>query len=232
MPKLEDCQVIKDIQKSLDESSGGINEIEVKAIAQQCFDNNETIHPEQEICTGPFERCSSRTGWWSGFQDIGGTNWSQGYSNVGNIARVEGDWVPVGSAVISPDCICDMTFVSDTGNHYILSRRNRSYYWLDYRLVVNGAAVLTRTYDKYWYLDETTDNNPEVIENIQYNLQDMGVFVDHRLAIPAGATVQVEAKQRYQTAAAQSSDYFRVIGGLRSQTVYSFSPRQIVTGRV
>lgn len=182
---------------------------------------------ELEVCEGPFQIHSTQTGWWNGFTPIGGTNWSQIYNDVGNVDRVEGDWVPVGNSITSPDCITDMNLEVDAGNHYILSRRNRSYYWVDFRVLINGVAVVTSTFNKYWYIDETTDTNPEVIEPIQYNLIPLGVYLQGRLNVPASATVQVEAKQRYQTVASQSSSYFRVIGGLRSSVNYHFSPKTL-----
>jgi len=195
-----------------------INNTNLLTVTDDC--GAKTVQLDQpEYCVGPFERVSSRTGWW--------ITWTAVFT--GNVARTETAWFPVGNSVVSPDCITDMTFVSDAGNHLIYSRRNRVYLWLDYRLVINGTPVLTRTYDKYLYKDRRQDTNPDVITPQLYDMEPMGVFVDGRLNVPAGATVQVEARQRYQVVGAQSSSYSRYIGGLRSQTEFNFSPRQIQT---
>lgn len=178
--------------------------------------------PDQEICTGPFERCTNRTGWWA-------PAWSPVF-NTGNVPRTEDDWVPVGNPVVSPDCVTDLTFDADLGSHLMYLRNVRAYYWVDYRLVVNGVPVLTRSYDKYWYKDERI-NNATGDEPLQYLAIPISNAIDHRLNIPAGATVGVEARRRYQTVGAQDANYFRVISGLRSQTKFSFTPRELVTGR-
>jgi len=192
--------------------------------------------PAQELCTGPFVRCSNRTGWWNTFSSTGGTtNWTQVFNNTGNVANTVGDWVDVGSAQTAPDCVTDLEFDADLGNHLIYARRNRAYLWWDVQLLVNGAVVSAGsigTYDRYHYRDERTNTNPDEVEPLQYHIEPTGHVNGHRLAIPAGATVQVQSRPRYQTAASQASNYFRTIVGLRSNTTYKFWPRQIVIGRM
>lgn len=181
-----------------------------------------TPHPDQEVCNGPFTKVSSRSSWWVTWTPVA----------TANVGTTTSDWHNVGSAQTSPDCATDLSFVSNSGNHYFLQRRTRLYFWLDYRLLVNGTAVLTRTSDIYYYKDETSDTNPDVIEPIQYEMENLGIFNDVRANIPAGATVQVQARTRHRTTASQASAYFRYIGGLRSKTTFTFTPRTIITGRI
>jgi len=47
--------------------------------------------------------------------------------------------------------------------------------------------------------------------------------------VPAGATVQVQARERYQVASFQPSSYFRYIPGLRAEANLSFNPRDEMT---
>ena len=177
--------------------------------------------PEQISCTGPFEVSNNRTGWWTGWTPI---------IQDANVPNTISDWYNVGTAVTSPDCITDVTFDVNFGSHYFISRRIRTYFWIDFQLLINGVAVQTRTFDIYHYFDETTDLNPDVIENIQYNLKHVGSREDGRLNIPAGSTLQVQARTRYQAVSFQPSSYWRYIGGLRSNTSFHFSPKQIVIG--
>lgn len=214
-----------------------VDEASYALLHKRACDNEAALaalgaHPDQQICTGPFQDCSTRTSWWNGFGEVGGSNWSQVYSNVGNVPQTEGEWVPVGSSVTAPDCPVDVGVTVDTGNHLFYMRRTRAYYWIDVRLLVNGAPVVTETYDRYLYVDKRGATTPADSATLHYETFQGGTTIMHRLNVPAGATLQVEARQRYQTVAAQSSDYFRVIGGLRSQALYSMSPRQIVTGRI
>ena len=185
------------------------------------IDLNDCIEPfEPTICRGPFQLTSSRTSWWETWTPVI-------TANTGTVTNP--NWFPVGSSVTSPDCITDMSFDIDFGNHYFLQRENRVWFWMDYRLLVNGAAVLTRTYECYHYHSETTDTTPDTDEPLQYELENLCDTEDVRLNIPAGATVQVEARTRYNVNSSQDNSYFRYIGGLRSNTVYHFSPKQIVT---
>jgi len=179
--------------------------------------------PAQEICTGPFVKQSSRTGWWTG--------WAPVVSNGADYPNTISDWYNVGSAVTSPQCLTDVSIAADPGRHYVYSRRVRTYIWLDWRLLVNGAPVLTRTFDDYWYHDERSDTAPDVIEPLQTELVGLSPWNITRANIPAGATLQVQALTRVRTVAAQASSWWRYIGGLRSDTTHTFLPRTIVTGR-
>ena len=176
------------------------------------------IETQRTICEGPFQISSNRTGWWAGWTAI---------TQDANIPLTISDWYPVGNATTSPSCVTDLTFDVDFGNHYFLARRNRYYFWIDYQLLINGAAVQTRTYEIYHYKDEQTITS-DINYPLQYELQNIGDTEDGRLNIPAGASVQVEARTRYQVVGAQTGSYFRYIGGLRSNTAYHFSPRNII----
>lgn len=213
----------------------GLDADAVKKAIVACFagpDAPEIDHPDppdQRICRGPFQRCSNRTGWWSVF---GTPNWSPVYNNTGNVAQVVGEWVGVGNEVVAPDCVTDLVFDADLGNHIHYARRTRVLSWWDVRLLVNGAVVQTLGTDIYHYRDERTPTNQsEGADPLQYHMEPTGHANGHRLNIPAGATVQVEARPRYQTSASQDGNYFRTIVGLRSQTTYSFTPREVVIGR-
>lgn len=221
------CDLITDLQNQ----PPGLTEADVTNIVNNAIAAiPPVVHPTQQLCTGPFHVASSRTSWWNGFGDVGGSNWSAISNNTGNVPNTVGNYVPVGSVIRSPDCITDMSFTMDVGNHYIISRGNLSYYWIDYRLLINGSQVLQRTFDTYWYVDERISTQTTT-EGIQTKVMKPGNSIDVRWAVPASALVQVEARQRYQTVGAQATNYHRVIGGLRSQTVYNFTPRMLVTGR-
>jgi|GEM_PF-3193037 len=176
-----------------------------------------------ERCTGDFENGTNRTGWWSAWTPI---------TQNANIPRTEGDWANVSVARTSPNCITDMTVNLDFGNHYLLSRRNRARLWADYRLVINGTPVWTKTYHKYRYKDTRNDTSPDIVRSVQENIIPFGSGHGYRLNVPAGATVQVQVRERYQVTSSQSDSYFRYIPGLRSEANFSFNPRDEITGVV
>jgi len=183
------------------------------------------IHPpaptlSEIYCSGDYETGTGRTGWWQG--------WTAVTQNA-NVPNTLLDWVNISNARTSPNCITDMTFNVDLGNHLIYSRRNRSYVWIDYRLLINGVAVTTKTYHKYIYEDERDDTNPDVIAPQQYQMRPAGSGHGYRLNVPASSTVQVQARVRYQAVGFQPSSYFRYIGGLRSEANFSFNPRTELT---
>lgn len=173
-----------------------------------------------ERCAGPFVRESARTGWWAGWSPIITAN---------QATETLIEWRDVGGPVVSPDCVTDLVFMADIGNHYLRVNRARAYVWVDIRLLVNGAPVLTRTNDKYRYLDGRNDTNPDVIPSVPVNMEPWGSANGGRFNIPAGATVQVQAQVRWNINAVQTSAWVRYIGGLRSQTIFTFQPRQEVT---
>jgi len=173
-----------------------------------------------ERCTGDFENGTGRTSWWAG--------WTAIIQNA-NVAITEGDWVNISVARTSPSCITDMTINVDFGNHYLLSRRNLAYLWIDYRLLINGTAVWTKTYHKYRYKDTRNDLIPDIIRNVQANIIPFGSGHGYRLNVPANATIQVQARQRYQVVGFQTSSYFRYIGGIRGEANLSFNLRDEIT---
>ena len=183
----------------------------------------------QNVVNGPFPQDSGETSWWNAFSPIGGTNWS--VVETGDTATKSGDWFPIGAVRTAPDQVTDLMVTLDAGNHYRLQRRCRAFYWLDWRLMVNGTVRFTRSSRWYWYEDERTDTNPDVVEAFQYSLQPMGCKSESVTNIPAGAQMQVEARQRYRVVSSQASAYFRIIGGLRSQANFQNYPRAVVVGR-
>jgi len=197
---------------------GFASDSDIEDLQDQIDDISFSVDVEK--CTGDFENGSGRTGWWSG--------WTAVTQNA-NVARTEGDWANISAVRRSPNCITDMTVNFDFGNHYLLTRRNRTYVWADYRLLVNGVAVWTKTYHKYWYKDTTNDRNPDIVRSVQYNINSFGSGHGYRLNVPAGATIQVQARERFQVVAAQPFSYFRYIPGLRSEPNFSFNTRDEIT---
>ena len=182
--------------------------------------------PAQDVATGPFMRDSGETSWWNAFQPVGGTNWS--VVETGDTANKEGNWFPIGTPQTAPNRVTDMAVIFDAGNHYRLQRRCREFYWIDWQLMVNGVARFTRSYRWYWYQDERTGTD---IEAIQTELEPMGSKTETVTGIAANASLQVQVRQRYRVANSQTSAYFRIIGGLRSQANCIEIPRNLVIGR-
>ncbi len=189
--------------------------------------NGNTIpiyHPETDLdveeCTGDFENGTGRTGWYY--------PWTAVTQNA-NVPNTLLDWVNISNARTSPDCITDMTYNVNLGNHLLYLRRIRAYLWVDYRLLINGVAVSTKTYHTYIYEDEREDTNPDIIPPQQYQIRNAGSGHGFRLNVPASSTVQVQARVRYQAVGFQTSSYFRYIGGLRSEANFSFNPREEIT---
>jgi len=177
---------------------------------------------DKKICTGVFNNCGSRSGWWTGT-----SFWTP--VRTANTGTVQvNDWVNLGTGVTSPNSVTDLTFTIDYGLIYVIMRRFRMWFWADYRLLLNGGAVLTRTFDRYFYHSENSDTNPDVIEPIQYTLKELGTTVDHRDNVAASSTVQVQVRSRVNFNGAQSSAYGRVLAGLRGQVIYNFSLNQYI----
>jgi hypothetical protein len=199
-------QALCDRLKALEGNSGGID----KAAVRDCVDE---VRP---CCDGPFVAESTRTGWWSGWTPIL-------TANTGTVTAVP--WRTVGNQpVTAPDCPTDLAVSSFLGNEYRLERDSRLYVWYDWRLLVNGAAVFTRTFDAYHYRDSRTDTDG----GVRNPLEPMATLNGTRLNIPAGATVEAQAQLRYRVANAGALAYQRLIAGLRSRTVYQFHHRETV----
>lgn len=191
------------------------------AAAEKALANVE--HPEQKLCTGPFIGCTGRTGWWDGWSDV---------FSAQNVDTTTSEWIQIGNAWTGPNCVHDVAANVDMGNHYVLMRRMRSYLWLDVRLLRNGVACRTETYDTYTYQDETQDTNPDVITPVQYLLSKPGGSNLCCTNSAPGTVYTVEVRTRYRAVSSQSSSYFRYIGGLRSEGQFITTPRNIVEGRV
>lgn len=179
------------------------------------------VFPDQEICDGSFVQRTGRTGWLFPWTPVA----------TANTGTIEDDWVQVSTTETSPDCVTDLEVNVFAGNHYFQIDSARIYHWIDFRLLVNGVAVLTETFDHYEYLDdrnETVDTtNPQKLI-----IRTGGSWFAERKNVPAGATVSVEMRRRYNFNAFQTGGRARAIGGLRSKALFDFSPQQIVTGRV
>lgn len=186
------------------------------APGQDGVDNIVTV----TSCTGPFKRSTGRTGWLAG--------WTTPATD--NVANVTTDWIPVSTAQTSPACVTDMNVHVDFGVFYYQLRRMRLRQTTDWRLLVNGAAVITETFDEYNYLSAREDTNPDVIAPLDVRSRPMGHSAATRLNVPAGASVQVQVRYRHNFTGAQSSAYGRLIQGLRSQATFDFTPRTLVTG--
>lgn len=184
---------------------------------------NPVVVPEQEICEGPFIGSTGRTGWLHG--------WSPVTQNA-NVPQVLTEWMQVGREVTGPDCVHDAKLTLDVGNHYFLLRRIRAYLWIDVRVLRNGVACHTESYDAYEYHDERQDTNPDVIPPLRYLIEKPGNSNLTCLNGPANAVYTVEVRYRYQGASFQPSSYFRYIGGLRSEGDLVFQPKNIVIGRL
>ena len=177
---------------------------------------------EQDVASGIFGSTSNRTSWWAGWTAVK-------TANFGTETAV--DWVNVGPGVTSPDHVTDVTTVSHLGSAYFYVRRMLTYIWVDTRILINGAAVITWTNDVYHY----TDGRTYPAANGDYdgisNLRPLGTVNLDRANVPAGATVQVQARVRWRGVGAQATlAYARFIGGLRSRTSYIFTPRTVVIG--
>lgn len=172
-------------------------------------------------CGSTFENCNGRSSWWGGWSPVITANQAQSTLY---------DWRTVGNGLVtSPDCQTDMTVTARYGSHYIRVRRAILYLYYDYRLLINGAVVLTRTTDSYRIIDRRNDTNPDVIPAVPVEYEQYGMVVEHRDNIPAGATVELQVRVRYTVTGAQTSAYVRTIQGLRSQTSFHFSPETIIT---
>lgn len=182
-------------------------------------------HLEQEICEGPFVDCTGRSGW-IGPASVVHT------ANSGTVTLFPYEKLGGSGAITAPSCISDMTLNIDYGHVYYYLRRMRMYYWVDMRVLVNGAVVTTQTIDQYVY-DDQRDNTPLVgTAPLRLNLHEIGNSEYCRTNIPAGATIEVQAQIRYNFNAQQlPSAYGRIIRqGLRSRISATFLPRNIVTG--
>lgn len=181
-------------------------------------------HPDQEIVNGPFTGATARTGWWQGWSAIV-------TANLGTTVLIP--WSREHQVITSPNDVTDFSFTYNVGNWYLRNRRNRVYVWIDYRLVVNGAVLYTRSNQVYRYIDERDEQNDTGNSNaIPVNLESWGSFSDDRLAIPANSTIEIETQVRWNVNGSQSDSWARLIGGLRSSVKWDFTPRDIVTGRL
>jgi len=170
-------------------------------------------------CVGPFMDQTNRTGWLQ--------TWIAPVTT--NTGTITGDWIPLSPAETSPSCATDVHVSVDFGVLYYQLRRMRMYQWADWRLLVNGAAVLTETYDEYNYASQREDTNPDVIRPLDVRSHTMGHSNAIRLNVPASATLQVEVRYRYNFNGAQTSAYGRLIQGLRSQATFVYHTRNELT---
>jgi len=172
----------------------------------------------QIICTGDFVDVSGRTGWLH--------PWTTPFT--ANSGTITDDWLQVSTAEVSPNCPTDITVNVDMGNSYTQVRNMYGRIFFDVRLLVNGVAVTTWTSHKYQYRDELNGTN------LHDYIVPIGSAHFARATVPAGATITVEMRRRYNFIAgntAIASPYGRNISGLRAHFNVHYSPTQIVTGR-
>ena len=181
-----------------------------------------TVIPEQEICNGPFVDVTSRTGW--------AFPWTT--NSTANTGTVQDDWVQISTAEVSPDCATDITVVVDGGEIYHQIANARAYHWIDFRLLIDGVAVVTNTYDNYLYLDERVSTATVAAQPTKIDIQNSKQWVASRNNVPAGSTITVEMRRRYNHNGFQEGGRVRTIGGLRAKAIINYFPRNIVTGRV
>jgi len=200
----------------------------LKPITLQCFDcssvNAAVAIPDQEICTDirtPY--VSNRTSWWGGWTAVA----------TANVAReIVVPWRQIATRTNTTGKTVDIRVEVDWGDHLTYLRRARMYLWTEWRVLINGTVVMTRTYDDYLYIDKRNDTNPDVVRPQLYEIQPMGVSMYHRYNAPVAAVISVEVQSRWQVAAAQTSAYARYIGGLRSQASIDLFLQNLVVGRI
>ena len=173
-------------------------------------------HPAQEICTGDFVDVSSRTGWMH--------TWTPIYTaNSGTIVE---DWVQISTTETSPNCVTDITVNANMGMAYSQLRNANMRAWWDVRLLINGTAVTTYTFQTYLYEDDIGSTN------LDDDIQPIGTAHFARASVPAGATVTVETRRRHNFLMGNGQSSGRIISGLRAHFNVHYSPVAIVTGRL
>jgi len=193
-------------------------------MSQQSSSNSIEETPDQEVCEGAFVQRTGRTGWVFPWTAIA----------TANTGTITDDWVQISTTEIAPTCpsgFSDLSVNVFAGNHRFDFRLCRIYHWIDFRLMVNGVAVLTETLDHYEYLDDRHGTSAVTGHPNQLEIRTGGSWFAERKNVPSGATVSVEMRRKYNFNAFQTSGSARSIGGLRSKALFNFSPRNIVTGR-
>lgn len=163
---------------------------------------------ELERCTGTFENCNGQSG--NRFV-IPETSANTGWLYLGG----DTNWQRVGNTIItSPDCVVDLSLVVDLGVRYWFNVGVRVYSYYDVRLLINGVAVQTNVGKSYEYIPRNDLRDPDI--------DDIATVVFHRDNVPAGSTVEVQMRMRYNINDFQGNDRARLIwGGLRSEIVKS-----------
>lgn len=168
-------------------------------------------------CAGPFMDQTNRTGWLQTWTPI----------VTANTGTITSDWIQVSTTETSPACATDVHVSVDFGTLYYQMRAFRLYHWVDWRLLVNGAAVINETYDEYNY-DTTRTGDGELLP-LDVNSDSMGHSNAVRYNVPAGATLAVEVRYRHNFNAAQTNAWGRYIAGLRSQATFMYHFRTELT---
>lgn len=184
---------------------------------------NSSPPTQLDVCTNlrlPFT--SNPSGWWAAWT-------ATATANVNN--ETAADWRTIATRVNLTDKVVDMDLDVNLGNHYIYSRRTRTYLWADVQLLVNGAVVLVRNSVGYWYQDERSATQ-ETAEPQQVRMQTMGEALAHRYDIPVGAVVEVQVRSRRTVTAVQSSGWARYIGGIRSNATINWFLQNVVVGEL
>jgi len=198
-----------------------------KKITENCdrLDALEALHPHSDPpsftkCTGPFTYVSNPTG------RLAISAGTQMFGN--NVTGTVLDWTTIGASNTSVDCVTDVKAWWDPGDMIVYGRRARVYLWADIRLLGNAVPLFTYSTRRYLYRDERNDTNPDVIEPLQYEMEDFGEAMYQRLGVAAGTLLEMQIRIRGRMAAAQASSWARVYGPYRAQAGFNSWPRQLV----
>lgn len=138
------------------------------------------------------------------------------------------DWRNIHS-VISPDCLTtNLKLNIDFGDVITYGRRCRIYLWFDWRIRFNGQVTVTRSSQRYHYIDYRNDTNPNIVQPLQYNLIASGSTEWNRPNINPNTNLEVEIRMRGRMAAAQTSSWARVYGPYRAQSNITLLPQKFM----
>jgi len=136
--------------------------------------------------------------------------------------------VQISTAEVSPDCDTDITVNANMGMAYYQLRNMWGRAWFDVRLLINGAAVTTYTFQTYLYEDDLNQTN------LDDDIMPIGTVHFARASVTAGSTVTVEVRRRHNFVAgnaAVAAPFGRIISGLRAHFNIHYTPTAVVTGR-
>jgi len=190
------------------------------------LDSLEAVHPHVPatptvtMCTGPFTYVSSPSG------RLAITDGTQMFGN-GTTGTVL-DWTTIGASNTSADCVTDVKVWWDPGDVIVYARRARVYLWTDVRLLSNGVPIFTYGTRRFLYRDERQDTNPDVINPLQYEMENIGEAKYRRLGVAAGTLLEMQIRIRGRMTNSQPSSWAKIYGPYRAQAGFDSWPRGIV----